>query len=231
MNYEKKETKLEIKTPFILCTPESGSANKPLVVILHGYGKTADEYSTLPARINESDFNYLIPQAPFRMLNRNGENGSGWIFTKLGGDDKESRIQSTRYIKELVKKTVEETESDEKQVVLMAFSQASFVGLNAALKYPDLFSKVILQGGWVNQSVLSPQLEQGLNGMSFFIQHGNQDQEVPIENGIQMAELLSKHDGIVDFKEYRCGHVYIQEILDDVNRYLLKKEILGLRRI
>jgi len=220
MHFSQNTSELNLEAPYITIKPEPHENRKPLLVILHGYGKTADEYSILPRRISEKNFCYLIPQAPYRLLYE-GNLGYGWLLTSKGGEDKEGRNLSEKLIMKLVEKTIKTQPCDPNRIYLMAFSQASFIATTLGLKYPHIFSKIILQGGWANHHVLNTHMQQGLEGIEFFIQHGSFDEQVPIKYGKDLGVLLSKHDAKVLFKEYQCGHEYTQPILNDVNSYLL----------
>ena len=103
MHFNSREISIEFQSTYLCIAPKGDvSDNLPLVVILHGYGKTAEQYSILPAKISESDYAYLIPQAPFRFLNE-GLLGYGWVMTPRGGEDKYGRQIGEKYVLEVTK--------------------------------------------------------------------------------------------------------------------------------
>ncbi|HMB01472.1 MAG TPA: hypothetical protein VKS21_10850 [Spirochaetota bacterium] len=223
MLFTEQKEKPDITVPCITAVPKKKNSPRPLLVILHGLGKSADDYSYLPRRINQTDYNYLIPSAPYRVL-KNNTWGYGWLLTPLEGDDKTGRQLAQRYIMSLIKK-YRGLLNCGPETYLMAFSQASFIAACLSVKYPDIFSKTIIQGGWAIPGVLDRIFSGSLEGYEFLLQHGKNDKDVPPAYGRKLAAYLTDHDGHVTFKEYNCGHVYTDAMLKDVDLFLKEKKI------
>jgi phospholipase/carboxylesterase len=219
MAYRRASTRLTLSAPDITAVPATGSRGKPLVVLLHGFGKTAAEHSLLPDRINRDDYCYLIPQAPFRSL-RDGAVGYGWVVTDYGGDDPYSRGVSEAFLLDLVRRRCAELEADPDRVHLVAFSQAAFVATSLALRHPGVFRKVALQGGWARLAALAAPGAPELGRVDFLLQHGRRDEHVPIAAARELDAFLRRQGARVRLREYECGHEYSREMLDDLDAFL-----------
>ena len=171
MNFKSMTQEIRKDNPFIIVTPKNGGEGKPLIVILHGYGKSADEYSSLPSRISETDFNYVIPQGPHRFWDKD-KIGYAWVMTLRGGEDKQGRLMSEKVINMATEEALKITKSDPNRVIIMAFSQAAFVATSLGLRHSHVYQRVILQGGWANLAFVEKQIKNGIENIDFFIQHG-----------------------------------------------------------
>jgi phospholipase/carboxylesterase len=209
---------LTLDVPYVVMEPESGAAGKPLLVLIHGYSKSADSYAKLPRRISEDAFSYLVPQGPYRFKNPDGSAGHGWMISAGGQHDTVGRTRAEEMILSLVDESVARLGSS--AVYLMGFSQGAFMASFLGMKYPGRFQGVVVQGGWRNPEVAQPLLDAGVTGARFFLQHGTEDRGITLDRGRELAEALAAAGAEVDWKTYPCGHELTRDILEDVHAYV-----------
>jgi predicted esterase len=173
----------------------------------------------LPSQIDSENFVYLVAQEPFHCLH-DDEAGHSWIICPYGGDDPQSRTISEGMILEATERVVERLACAREGVALMGFSQGAALATTLAVSRRLRFNKVLLQNGWANHDAVRACAEPPLGQTNFLIQHGIEDDRIPIEVARNLERFLRDLGANVMLREYEVGHAYCKPMLADAAEFL-----------
>ena len=168
--------------PTIVVAPPDHDPARPttLVLGLHGYGGTAEEFAWIADVLAERGFLVALPESPYPML-VGGEVGYDWMLTRTDDEPLEVRA-ATLAMREHLPAVVRDLRQRHAidRVYTLGFSQGAALALLTAVHEPELFDGVVSFGiplfdaGWFS----SDTLELG-HGLRVLLVHGEQDERAP----------------------------------------------------
>ena len=179
----------------ISAMPSEGKATH-LLVVLHGWGASYQDFVPFAKVLNLPGFGYFFPNAPFAHFQVPG--GKAWYalenkeFTGLA----ESRRLLTQWLTSLEASTGVPLE----KTVLAGFSQGGAMTLDVGLTLPLValcsFSGYLHYQPQIAEKTLPPTL----------IVHGRQDPVVPVAAAIKARDELTKIGVPVRYQEFDMAH-------------------------
>jgi len=192
-----------------------------LVLGLHGYGGSAEQFINLWDRFEQPDFIYAALQAPYAFP-LDEKLGHSWHldFTP------ELRKVTAQTTGDYVARAVTELKRlyPVGEVYLMGFSQGAAYTLISGIRHPDLFAGLIPFGGWLDQETLDEEEITAANQVRIFIAHGKQDQRVKYAAGTTARDVLKTAGYDVTFYAFDGGHSVPAEGLRAVQQWIKQKE-------
>lgn len=168
------------------------AADRPLVILLHGYGSNEVDLFALKERL-PSGYNYLAVRAPLEL--RPGS--YKWFTQKPGvaGYDQKSGIPDYDGVTEelkasgerlaaFIRQATQKYRTQPAKVYLVGFSQGAMMSYEVALRDPSLVGGFAALSGRllpVLESGLKP--EKHLAPLNVFIGHGSEDRQVAYSGG------------------------------------------------
>lgn len=109
---------------------------------------------------------------------------------------------------------------DESRLYLLGFSQGAILGMTLALTLGKIKGLVTLSG-YIPKFVKEEYSINPGDQLSAFISHGELDQMLPFEWGIENKEFFEKLNIPLTFKSYPEGHTVSGKNLHDLQQWLL----------
>ncbi len=156
---------------------EAGTEELPLVIALHGFGDTWENFYPATGLINRAEqgnFIVAFPQGYLRQWN------DGSI-----GDHEEDEIQLFR---DLIARVQRDYRVDEDRIYLVGFSNGGSMVFKAACEAPDLFAGIASIAGTM-RSAQSENCEDA--SLPVLIIHGTGDEVVPWEGSVYRYSVTS----------------------------------------
>ncbi len=201
--------------------PKTGGAAKaPLLLLLHGYGANEDDLFGLAPYVDER-FLVISARAPVRL----GLGMHAWFrlgFTPEGilidpHEVEQARTTLRGFLDELLAAYPIDTNA----IYLLGFSQGAMMGLDLALREPELIAGVVALSGRIMPSSLETLAEADrLIGLPIFVAHGTEDNILPIGHGRATRERLGALPVSLTYREYAMGHTISEDSLRDVAEWL-----------
>ena len=164
------------------------SREYPLVVGLHGYGDSPENFVRIWDFFDAPDFIYACPRGPYPYIENNVTNFS-W-FRPIEGDTdiQELDLLSTEYVMALIDDLKAKYMISD--VFLFGFSQGCSLTWITGLTHPDEFTGLIGFGGTLDTTYVSPSSFGDVTGLNAFVANGTMDEAVDIEAGMTTVEIL-----------------------------------------
>jgi predicted esterase len=203
-------------TPTLLRLPTDFEQQKsyPLVVALHGYGDTADNFSNLFKKSTNYILVTLESAYPF---NVGGSIGYSW---SIYSNNTQQRDESFRLSAKQVKNCIENMKNrfNISQVMLTGFSQGGGLTYLTALSYPRIIDLAVPFGGFYPEDLITDKMVKNAakEDFPFIIGHGQEDRSITLEETTNSEKLLKSAGFDVTTKIYPGGHHVDVEILQQV---------------
>jgi phospholipase/carboxylesterase len=199
--------------------PSTPSANPPLLILLHGLG--ADEHD-LMGLSRELDPRLLIVslRAPLEY----DFGGYAWFDVRWDADgvhaDAQQALNSREILLEEIEGLSHELGIEPSKLFLGGFSQGAMMSLGASIARPELFSGVILLSGRLLPEFVAGERNEGFSRLPFLVQHGIQDQVLPIEGARDIRSFLQSQGCPLTYHEYPMAHEINYESLVELRDWL-----------
>ena len=189
----------------ITVPPKSNQPPKGLIVILHGWGASGQDVSSLSDFLDLPDFQLVFPDAPFPHPNSSGRMWYDFPqdFSFLGTPefrDRPDLSTSRQLIVDLIKSQAEQTGLSLSQIFLGGFSQGGAMTLDVGSALP--LAGLMVLSGYLHAPIESPRspLPPAL------VIHGRQDTVVPLSAAHQVRDRLQALGVNLTYQEYNMGH-------------------------
>jgi len=199
--------------------PLTPSDHPPVLVLLHGLG--ADE-GDLMGLTPELDPRLLIVsiRAPLEY----GNGGYAWFEIRWTANGPEADSEQALSSLELLVATLEHLPDGlgvtPSQLLLGGFSQGAMMSVGVALLRPELVAGVVSMSGRLLPEFLPAELPATLAKVPFLVQHGTQDQVLPVAGSRQVRDELERAGCAVTYREYPMGHEINLRSLADVRQWI-----------
>lgn len=192
----------------------------PLLILLHGLGSNEEDLFALAPHFDER-FLVLSLRAPFEMAPGyyrwfdRSETPSGRVI------DQQELEASRKMLIQEINNAAMAFGADPRQVYLMGFSQGAMMALALALTAPQKLRGVVAVAGRVLPEIARLAAPQdSLSHLRLLIQHGTQDDVVPVSDGYAARELFADLHVMMGFREYPTGHNITPDMLADACDFL-----------
>ena len=199
---------------FISSSPEDDSLSLGVIFLLHGFGANMRDLVDIAPMINQKDFIYIFPNAPFEINSGFNQKAYSWFDFDNLNEIKESE--------KILENTIEESlglfNIDKDKIYLGGFSQGGMMTMHADIIHQNLFSGLlILSSTKISQIDLN--IDLSINPR-VFLAHGVNDSIISINQGQETHRKLISKGLNVEYHEYEMGHQIIEKEIIDIKSWL-----------
>jgi phospholipase/carboxylesterase len=205
-----------------LSTPAQAQA-KGLLVVLHGWGASAQDVSFLAPYMTLPDYHMAFPDAPFP--HPYAEAGRMWYdlpatYSFQSSPDFRDQPQlqeSRRQLLEWLRSLESTTGIPLEKTVLAGFSQGGAMTLDVGLQLP--LKALIVLSGYLHAPIASTPSSPP----PVLMVHGRQDAVVPLAAAVQARDRLLAAGVNVTYQELDMGHEIQLEVLKLMKSFIAEK--------
>ncbi|PHR68830.1 MAG: phospholipase [Lutibacter sp.] len=211
----------KLSLEYLIRQPKTPIKNPPLLVLLHGYGSNEQDLFSFASELPD-ELLIISARAPLTL----GAGSFSWYtihFDTTNGkfsdidEAKEARDKIALFIDEVI----ETYEVNAENVFLLGFSQGTILSYSVALNHPKKIQHVIALSGYINQELISENLNSDdYKNLDFFISHGSQDQVIPVDWAQNAAPFLDKLGIKNSYQEYMVGHGVAPQNFYDFKKWI-----------
>ena len=198
------------------------------VIWLHGLGASANDFPPVVPELGLDQHRavrFIFPQAPNRPITINGGMSMpGWYDIKgMSIDDKQDAVgmaESQSLLNELVDQQVEQGVPSE-NIIIAGFSQGGAVAYHTALRSELKFAGVLALSTYLAfASDLATQRHEANNQTAILVNHGSNDQVVPMDLAEMSVGVLQELGYQVDYKTYPMEHQVVMDQIKDIGLWI-----------
>ena len=199
---------------FISSSPEDDSLSLGVIFLLHGFGANMRDLVDIAPMINQKDFIYIFPSAPFEINSGFNQKAYSWFDFDNLNEIKESE--------KILENTIEESlglfNIDKDKIYLGGFSQGGMMTMHADIIHQNLFSGLLILSSTII-SQIDLNIDLSLNPR-VFLAHGVNDSIISINQGQETHRKLISKGLNVEYHEYEMGHQIIEKEIIDIKSWL-----------
>lgn len=194
------------------------SREYPLVVGLHGYGDSPENFVILWEYFDAPDFIYACPRGPYPFTENNVTAYSWFKRYEEGYDILELDLLSTEYVISLVDDLKERYLISD--VFLFGFSQGCSLTWMTGLTHPEEFTGLIGFAGRLDTTLVGASSWGNVAGLNAFVANGTMDQAVGVEEGMSTVEILENLGVETIFSSWEGVHMVSQPVLLEAQQWM-----------
>ena len=178
----------------------------PLVVGLHGYGASPENFAKLWTRFQKHNFIFAIPQAPYAQI-EGSDIGYSWQLPVDESVDPAGRLaheQSEAYVARVAAQLREQYHAS--AVYLLGFSQGCAMTYATGIKYHEQFDGLVCFAGWLDTEWLTAEQIAAAKPLRVFIGQGLQDRLIVPEESQKAYDTLKQLGYDVTLFTYEAEH-------------------------
>lgn len=199
---------------FISSSPEDDSLSLGVIFLLHGFGANMRDLVDIAPMINQKDFIYIFPNAPFEINSGFNQKAYSWFDFDNLNEIKESE--------KILENTIEESlglfNIDKDKIYLGGFSQGGMMTMHADIIHQNLFSGLLILSSTII-SQIDLNIDLSINPR-VFLAHGVNDSIISINQGQETYRKLISKGLNVEYHEYEMGHQIIEKEIIDIKSWL-----------
>lgn len=218
--------------PIRMILPSGFAPQEPhtLIVVLHGYGSSAERFRRVGERLAAAGFLVALPEATNAFMTEGGELGFDWGLYHTGDpalDRRAFELLITEYMSDVVN-AARERYAVERTYVL-GFSQGAIAAvlsgiyLNAALDGVISFGLGGYEPAWFEDPKLASPLTSG-HHLSVLLIHGDEDERVPSAVSERARDHLAGEGYEVMLHHFHGGHTVPDDQVDFVAEWLREEK-------
>lgn len=202
--------------PFISSSPENDSQNLDVIFLLHGFGANMRDLVDIAPMINQDDYIYIFPNAPFEINSGFNQNACSWFDFDNLNEIKESE----KILENTIEESLDLFNINNHRIYLGGFSQGGMMAMHADIIQQNLFSGLLILS-----SVIIPPIDLNIDltvNPRIFLAHGINDPMISINDGRETHKKLINKGLNVEYHEYEMGHQIIENEINDIKTWLLE---------
>ncbi|RFU69471.1 esterase [Peribacillus saganii] len=199
--------------------PSQFEPNKtyPALFVMHGMGSKEKNMLSIVDGLEEKFFIFSIrghlSQPP------------GFAFFTIQGygkPHKEVFDEGIRRLISFIDYATEQYPLDQGKLYLLGFSQGAIVSMTIGLTIARRIRGIIALSGYIPGFVKDNNDVKSINQLSLFISHGEMDNILPFEWGLESSEFFRRLGSNVTFQSYPEGHTISLKNQLDFTKWLLQ---------
>ncbi|HTA89109.1 MAG TPA: dienelactone hydrolase family protein [Polyangiaceae bacterium] len=193
------------------------------VVLLHGYGASADDLISLVRAMAQPHARYIVPAGPLELPN----GGRAW-WPMRGHPSYDSdqvlaapaqKLESARVAVQGLLSTIAERFAPE-ALFLVGFSQGAMLALDVALIEAARVNRVAVLSGALLADAASRIAAARHMRPAVFVSHGREDPVLCFEGAQRLVDALTARDFSVTFRPFDGGHEIPPATAEDLKDFL-----------
>jgi len=209
---------------YLVVLPDSYEPSReyPLVILLHGYGMSPEQFADMASLINTHDFIYTVPEGPYAVLDAVGRHFSHLREHGNFREDERSVLQTADWIVRVADDVAARYPIDTTRFYLVGFSQGGALAHVTAALYPRRVAGYAAVGGYfiagtISADMLAAEKEHEVRAL---ILHGRDDSSVGLEEGAYTFNALQRAGVDSRMEILSGGHRFSPETGLKVNEWL-----------
>jgi phospholipase/carboxylesterase len=183
----------------------------PVVIGLHGLDSSPDNFMRIWELIENPNFIFVVPQAPYSI----GDDSYSWYTGGHGTEDwGHSLVLDGEYVLDLVEQI--KLEYPVSDVYLFGFSQGGCLALYTGLLEPELFKAIIPSSGWLEEELIGPDLLAETTSMQIELMHSPDDRGVSFDNAERALSVLSDNGWDIELHQTSGPHMVDMDMLNEI---------------
>ena len=199
-------------------TPEP-SKKYPVIFLLHGMGSNEQNMLPFVAGI-EKEIIVISIRGPLKQP-------PGYAFFTIqeyGKPHREIFNEAVNKLEDFIEYAIDKYPIDKKKIYLMGFSQGAILSMTLGLKLGNRIKGIIALSGYIPAIVKNEHEISSLDGVKAFISHGEHDQVLPYEWGLDAEKFFNQHGATSIFRSYPEGHTVSQTNYNDFIAWFMNLE-------
>lgn len=182
--------------PYALFVPSSydQATASPLIVSLHGLGRSYDWLMGYHGLLDEAEANGYIVITPLGYIRR------GWYGSRATADEQDARY-SEQDVMEVLARTRSEFNVDENRIYLWGHSMGGAGTYHIAAQNPELFAGLGVAAPAPESDAPMEEILDKIQHVPIFVLQGDQDEAVPVER---------TRSWVARMREIGMQHVYVE---------------------
>ncbi|WP_349654938.1 dienelactone hydrolase family protein [Neobacillus sp. 114] len=211
---------LKSSLTYSLLKPEQVDPDKsyPALFLMHGMGSNEQDLLPLVAGLEEKFFIFSI-RGPLVQP-------PGFAFFTIEGFGKPDRHvfdETVGMISNFIDDVLAEYPVDPNQLYLAGFSQGAILSMSLAIKLGNRIKGIAALSGYIPRFVKEEYEKNPVEELSLFISHGEFDQILPYQWGVENDEYFRSLGAKVAFHSYPAGHTVSLKNQQDFTQWLINK--------
>ena len=196
--------------------PAEVPSNK-LMVILHGRGGKADDFTWIAETFGFDDIHYLLLNAPTVY-----DKGYSWY------KDVPHHSEGINTASKLLTQTFDilfEKDFDASKSFLLGFSQGALLTFEFGARYEKKMAGYIAISGQLNDPVLLlEEMNPTLKNANWLCTHGTEDEALDFKTAKRQIEVLQKDGFNITFKSYAKTHTIVEEEAEVIKEWMQRQQ-------
>jgi len=184
-----------------------------LMIILHGRGGKAEDFTWIAERLDFDDMHYLLLNAPDSY-----DEGYSWY------SDAPYQLEGIKHSSALLTQTFEmlfEKNFDASQSFLFGFSQGALLTFEFGARYAKVLAGYISISGHLNDpQLLLQEMHTEHKDAKWIYTHGTSDDTLDFKTAEEQVTQLQNADFNIDFKSYGKGHSILEVEIDMIKAWM-----------
>ena len=209
---------------------EPHGRHRTSIIWLHGLGADGHDFEPIVSELrlpSKLGIRFIFPNAPIRKITiNNNMKMRGWYDIKSSNlqdmEDVESIVKSSNlihnYIDAEIKKGIE---SD--KIIIAGFSQGGAIALHSGIRYPSKLAGILALSSYLPLPENLEKKTSACKEMSIVMAHGNDDDIIPIEQGLSSYQTLIENGYKVEWYEYEMQHSICSEEISMIKKWIENK--------
>jgi phospholipase/carboxylesterase len=194
---------------------EESNKRYPALFLMHGMGSNEKDLLSLAEGLEENFYIFSI--------RGHLEQPPGYAFFTIEGYGKPHREafdEAISKVTNFIDYACEKYPVDENGIYLLGFSQGAILSMSLGLSLGNRIKGIMALSGYVPDLVKNEYNIKPVENLSLFISHGEMDNILPFEWGINAKEYFEKLGAVVDFHSYKAGHTVSLQNYQDCMKWL-----------
>jgi phospholipase/carboxylesterase len=198
--------------------PKSVDPDKtyPALFLIHGIGSNEQNMFPLVEGLEEQFYVFSI-RGPLA-------HPPGFSYFTIEGYGKPHRDvfdQAVSRLTSFIDYASEQYSLDRSQLYLLGFSQGAILSMSLALTLGNQIKGIVALSGYIPKIVTEDYDVKPVSELSVFLSHGEMDQILPYEWGVEAQEYFNQLGAKVSFHSYQEGHTVSLQNQRDFKKWIL----------
>lgn len=195
--------------------------NDKVLIMLHGYGSNYNDLISLSDFFGD-DYLYISIQANHSL----DPNSYCWWSLHFDSDHTlKSDFDQAKYSVENLNKFIQKEiitkyNINNKNIILLGFSQGAMLAYALSLNFYDIYKKVVGLSGKIQEEIIKPASNDKYKDHKFYCSHGIFDQTIPITYARKASDWFEKNKINHQFHEFDSQHNLCMENIEAVKNWL-----------
>ncbi len=218
--------KFQIDVPYRIIETGEKSANKPLIIYLHGFGQNLNKFEEKCSTLKRLDAYHCFIQGPYPIYDRRGRKdisdwGYSWYLYDGNSDQFVKALEkSSQFLQGVINKLLNQISPN--RISVIGYSMGGYLAGYFSLTRPDHVNDLIVCAARIKTEVLNDQWES-VRKLNVLALHGKNDELVKPEPQQKEIERLRKNNVKAELKLIDENHSFSESYIQEIFSWLKKE--------